>query len=114
VTPKPWVIGLLARQLFSVAGPQGREDVDQTLLQPFINYNFPGGRYLTSSPIITGNWSAPSSRRWSVPLGGGVGKIFKIGAQPFNASVQAFDYVTHPDSGPRWALRAQIQLLFPR
>lgn len=114
VTPKPWVIGLLARQLFSVAGPNGREDVNQTLLQPFINYNIPGGCYLTSSPIITSNWSAPSAQRWSVPIGGGIGKIFAIGGQPFNASVQAFDYVVHPSNGPRWALRAQVQLLFPR
>ena len=114
VTPNPWVIGLLARQLFSIAGPNGRGDVNQTLLQPFINYNFPGGLYLTSSPIITSNWSAPSSERWSVPIGGGVGKIFKIGDQPFNASLQAFDYVAHPSSGPRWALRAQTQLLFPK
>ncbi len=34
VTPKPWVIGLLARQLFSIAGPNGRTDVNQTLLRP--------------------------------------------------------------------------------
>src|SRR5262245_10570204 len=38
VMPKPWVIGVLARQLFSIAGPAGRSDVNQTLLQPFINY----------------------------------------------------------------------------
>jgi hypothetical protein len=31
VMPKPWVIGLLARQLFSIAGPSGRTDVNQTL-----------------------------------------------------------------------------------
>jgi hypothetical protein len=43
VMPKPWVIGLLARQLFSIAGPQGRKDVNQTLLQPFVNYNMPDG-----------------------------------------------------------------------
>jgi hypothetical protein len=41
VMPKPWVIGLLARQLFSIAGPNGRTDVNQTLLQPFVNYNLP-------------------------------------------------------------------------
>jgi len=37
VMPRPWVVGLLARQLFSIAGPNGRTDVNQTLLQPFIN-----------------------------------------------------------------------------
>jgi hypothetical protein len=60
VMPKPWVIGALARQLFSIAGPNGRTDVNQTLLQPFVNYNLPDGWYLTSSPTITANWSAAS------------------------------------------------------
>ncbi len=114
VTPKPWVIGVLARQLLSVAGPNGRTDVNQTLLQPFVNYNLADGWYLSSSPVITANWSAASSQRWSVPIGGGGGRIFKIGGQPINASVQAFNYVERPSAGPDWALRLQVQLLFPR
>ena len=114
VTPKPWVIGLLARQLWSVAGPEGRKDVNQMLLQPFVNYNLPEGWYLVSSPIITANWTAESSQRWTVPLGGGVGKIFKVAGQPMNASLQGFDYVERPTAGPNWAIRFQIQLLFPK
>jgi hypothetical protein len=31
-----------------------------------------------------------------------------------NASVQAFDYVAHPNLAPRWALRFQLQFLFPK
>jgi hypothetical protein len=112
VMPKPGVIGALARQLWAVGGPS--QNVNQTLLQPFVNYNFPSGWYLVSSPIMTANWSAPSSQRWSIPIGGGIGKIFKIDGQPMNASLQAFDYVAHPNLAPRWAIRFQIQLLFPR
>jgi hypothetical protein len=114
VMPKPWVVGLLARQLFSIAGPNGRADVNQTLLQPFVNYNLPDGWYLSSSPVITANWSAGSSQRWTVPIGGGGGRIFKIAGQPINASFQAFDYVEHPSLAPRWAVRFQVQFLFPR
>jgi hypothetical protein len=114
VMPKPWVIGVLTRQLFSIAGPNGRTDVNQTLLQPFVNYNLPDGWYLTSSPVITANWSAASPQRWTVPIGGGVGKIFRIGAQPVNAGLQVFDYVERPSGGPNWAVRFQVQLLFPR
>lgn len=112
VMPKPWVIGTLARQLWAVAGP--KQNVNQTLLQPFINYNFPSGWYLVSSPIMTANWSASSSQRWSIPIGGGVGKIFKIDGQAMNASLQAFDYVAHPSLAPRWAIRFPLQFLFPR
>jgi hypothetical protein len=74
----------------------------------------PEGWYLVASPIITANWSAPSSQRWNVPLGSGVGKIFKIYGQPINASLQAFDFVATPSLGPRWELRFQLQFLFPK
>jgi hypothetical protein len=87
--------------------------VSQFLLQPFVNYNMEEGWYLVSSPIIPANWLAPSNK-WAFPIGGGTGKIFRIGGQPMNASLQAFDYVKSPTGGPRWAVRAQLQFLFPR
>jgi hypothetical protein len=94
--------------------PFGLGDINQTLIQPFVNYNMPDGWYAVSAPIITANWSVPSEQRWSVPIGGGGGKIFKIGDQPMNASTQAFDYVAHPSLASRWALRFQLQFLFPK
>jgi len=105
---------MLARQLWSVAGPSDRSNVNQLLLQPFVNYNLAEGWYLTSSPIITANWNATSGNRWNFPLGGGIGRILKIGDQPINVGLQAFDYVQSPTSGPRWTLRFQVQFLFPR
>jgi hypothetical protein len=54
------------------------------------------------------------SNRWTVPVGGGVGKIFHICSQPMNASLQAFDYPIRTSPGPSWALRFQVQFLFPR
>src|SRR6476659_10207869 len=101
--PKPWVIGTLVRQLWSVAGPSDRPNVSQLLVQPFINYNMAEGWYLVSSPIITTNWEASSGNKWTLPLGGGIGKIFRVGEQPMNASLQAFDYVQSLAGGPRWA-----------
>jgi hypothetical protein len=115
VMPKPWVFGALVRQLNSIIGPRGRTDVNQTLIQPFVNYNLPDGWYLASSPVITADWNAASSQRWTVPIGGGFGKIFRLsGLPPMNASVQAFDYVERPTLGPHFAVRFQLQLLFPR
>jgi hypothetical protein len=110
----PWVVGALARNLWSYAGDDDREDVNQLLLQYFINYNLPKGWYISSAPIITANWKADSGNKWTVPFGGGVGKIFKIGKQPMNAQVQAFYNVERPDNGPDWTLRLQLQFLFPK
>ena len=108
-----WVIGAVANQQWSYAG-WGDQNVSAILFQPFVNYNLPHGWYLTASPIMTANWNADSGQKWTVPLGGGVGKIFKIGKQSFNAQLQAFDNVVTPDNGADWQLRFQVQLLFPQ
>ena len=110
----PWVYGALINQIWSFAGDDDRADVDQMLIQPFVNYNLPDGWYLSSGPMITANWEADSDNTLTIPLGGGGGKIFRIGKQPVNASVQAFYNVEKPDNGPDWTLRLQLQFLFPK
>ena len=110
----PWVVGGLANNLWSYAGDDDRNDVNQFLFQYFINYNLPQGWYLSSAPIITANWEADNGDKWTVPFGGGVGKIFRIGKQPMNAQVQAFYNVEKPDNGADWTLRLQLQFLFPK
>jgi hypothetical protein len=112
--PGPWVVGSLVRQLWSFAGDGDRQDVSQLLIQPFVNYNMEDGWYLVSSPIITANWEADSDDTWTVPVGGGFGKIFRIGNQPMNAQLQGFYNVEHPQFGPEWIMRFQLQFLFPR
>jgi hypothetical protein len=83
-------------------------------LQPFFNYNLPEGWYLTTSPIITANWEADSDNRWTIPVGGGIGRLFKIGHQPVNAQISAYYNVETPeDGGADWQLRTQLQFLFP-
>jgi hypothetical protein len=111
-TRGPWVAGGLVNQIWSVAGDSDRRSVNQFLLQPFVNFNLPNGWYLVSSPIITANWQA-SSDRWLVPIGGGFGRVFRVGSQPVNASLQAYANVAKPDLFGDVTIRAQIQLLFP-
>jgi hypothetical protein len=109
-----WVGGALANNQWSFAG-WGPRSVNQMLIQPFVNYNFPKGWYVTFSPIITANWKADSDNRWTVPVGGGLGRIVKWGKQPINLQLSGFYNVERPeDLGARWQLRAQVQLLFPK
>jgi small-conductance mechanosensitive channel len=82
------------------------------LLQPFVNYNFPGGFYLTSAPIITADWKADSSQRWTVPLGGGIGKIFHLGKLPVNSQISAYYNVVRPDNAANWQIRVQAQQMW--
>lgn len=108
-----WVIGALANQQWSYAG-WGDKDVNAMLIQPFINYNFSHGWYLTTSPIITADWDAGNDQRWTVPVGGGVGKIVKLGKLPLNVQLAAYYNVVTPDNGADWQLRFQVQLMFPK
>ena len=110
----PWVFGALANDLWSVAGNAGRESLNQTLVQPFVNYNFKEGWYLSSSPIITANWKATNSDTWTVPVGGGVGKIVHLGRLPLNLQLQSFYNVERPSGAADWQLRFQFQFLLPR
>jgi len=109
----PWVYGALVNNVWSV-GSGDDAKYNNFLLQPFLNYNLPGGLYLTSSPVITANWEAESSQRWTVPLGGGVGKIFHLGRLPVNTQIGAYWNVVAPDNGPDWQIRFQVQLMFPK
>ncbi|MFM7641873.1 MAG: neuromedin U [Cyanobium sp.] len=116
-TRGPWVAGVLVNNIWSFAG-EGGKDVNAMLIQPFVNYNLPGGWYLTSSPILTADWTAADGRGWTVPIGGGVGRLFRVGTQPFNASFQTFWNVAKPavlgeELLGDVTIRLQIQALFP-
>ena len=110
----PWVFGALANNVWSLSSDERGGSYNNFLIQPFVNYNFPQGFYLTSAPIITANWKADSGDQWTVPLGGGVGKIFHLGKLPVNTQLSAYYNVIKPDDGANWQIRAQVQLMFPK
>jgi len=107
----PWLVGLLANNAWAGSG---RVRVNEMTLNPFVFYNFPNAWYLVSSTVITSDWTAPGNNKWTVPIGGGVGRVFKIAGQALNARVQAFYEVERPTYGPRWQVQAQLQFLFPK
>jgi hypothetical protein len=110
-----WVVGSLFSNIWSFTDDGDEDEVNLFTWQPFVNYNLDGGWYLTSSPLVTANWEADSDNTWTVPVGGGFGKIFRIGKQPINASLQSYYNVEEPDDfGPEWSIRFQLQFLFPR
>jgi hypothetical protein len=110
----PWVYGVLANNVWSLSSDNDGGAYNNGLIQPFVNYNFKSGLYLNSAPIATVNWKADSDQAWTVPLGGGVGKIFHLGKLPVNTQLSAYYNVVHPDYGANWQLRAQVQLMFPK
>lgn len=112
-TPGHWVIGVLANNQWSVGGNPLRPAVNAFLAQPFVNYNLQHGWFLTTAPIMTANWLAAPGQQWTVPIGGGFGRVFKLGDQPVSASIAGYYNVVNPAGAPDWQLRASLALLFP-
>lgn len=112
--PGKWVVGGLLYNIWSFAGDDDASDVNTMGFQYFINYNMADGWYLTMTPTITANWEADSSNTWTVPFGGGVGRVFNIGKQPVNAALRAYYNVEKPDNASDWSLNFQIVFLFPK
>lgn len=115
--PGNWVLGMLAAQMWDVAssGNDGSEaDISQTTVQPFVNYNFGGGWYASTAPVITANWEADNDDEWTVPVGGGVGRVFRMGKQNVNMKMAYYYNVTKPDFGAQWDMQLTFFLLFPK
>ena len=55
-----------------------------------------------------------SANVWTVPVGGGVGRVFRLGFQPVNVAAQFYGNAAHPSSGSPWGMRLQIAFLFPK
>jgi hypothetical protein len=114
VQPSTWTLGFLVNNVWSLTGHSNLPDVNQFLLQYFINYNLKKGWYITWQPTLTANWKATNGGRWVVPVGGGVGRIMRLGAQPVNLTVQFYGNAVHPPGASPWSMRLQIAFLFPK
>lgn len=124
--PGHWTFGVLVNNLVSVAGSSHRPAVNQMSLQYFITYNLKKGWNINSGPIVAANWhnqasgdaadgnDTTSGGRWTVPYGGGVGRITRLGYQPINFSVNFYGNAIHPAGSSPWDMRIQLAFLFPQ
>ncbi len=87
---------------------------NQMTINWFFFYNFKRGWYVLSTPIVTADWTAERDKRWTVPVGGGAGKLFKIGSQHLNARAEFFNDVRTTTGGTDWQMQTQLQFLFIR
>jgi hypothetical protein len=115
VQPKFGTVGVLVNNIWSVAGHQDKPDVNQFYLQPFLNYNLHHAWYLSlTTSGITANWEKTNGGRWVVPIGGGPGRIWKLGHQTVNVQTFFFGNVVHPPGASPWTFRMAFTLLFPK
>jgi hypothetical protein len=116
----PLLYGVLANNVW--AGSHGSSAtgtrINQLLIEPFAFYTLPtGGWYLCSLPMITSDWTVPD-HKWTVPIGGGFGRVLPVGDLVMNANFQtfyngAFGHSPGITNAGNWTLELQLQFILP-
>ena len=109
-----WVLGGIMQNIWSFAGDSDAADVNVFSAQLAINYRLGNGWYLTSAPMITANWEAQKDNRWTVPLGGGIGRLFRLEKMAIAADIGAYYNVESPRFANDWYSQVLINFLFPK
>jgi hypothetical protein len=108
----PWTYGVLGNHIWSFAGEGGREEVNQTFVQPFVSYTTPSAWTFSLNTETSYNWNDAS---WSVPINVGVAKLLVVGGQPIQLSAGLRYWAESPRNGPEGiGLRLGIAFLFPK
>ena len=103
--------GILANQIWSYAAAGVRQNVNASLVQPFISYTTKTYTTFAVNTESTRDWQ---SEQWSVPMNFMVEQLVKIGKQPIAFQVGYRYYVDGPNGGPDWGLRFAVTFLFPK
>ncbi|MEE2733593.1 MAG: hypothetical protein VYA55_22415 [Pseudomonadota bacterium] len=94
----------------SFAGDDDREDVNMAAFQPFGMYQLGGGTYLRSAPIWVYNLE---NDNYSMPLGLGIGQVFKKGKTVYNLFVEPQFSVADDGPGqPEWQIFVGFNMQF--
>jgi hypothetical protein len=110
----PVVAGGLVNNVFSLGGRSGPAGTSYSLftINPFFNYNFGGGWFAGTAPIITANWQS-NGAKWTLPVGAQGGRLIKIGGKlPVNLVIGAYYNALRPQFSGTWQLRTQIAFIF--
>jgi hypothetical protein len=119
-TQGPLLAGFLAQNIW--AGTTGTSQtltkVNTSTIMPFVFYNLPEGWFLTSRPIITADWTVDAHNRWTVPIGGGFGRVIPLGNTIMDFSLAGYyNGVTPPAAGVtnvgRWTVLFTLHFLLP-
>jgi hypothetical protein len=112
IAPQRWgLAGGLVTWQQSFAGDDDREDLDTLQIQPFLIYNLPQAWYLRST--ATWNYDLRGGDYY-LPLGLGLGKIWKDGKTTFNLFAEPQWTVAHDgDGAPKFQVFFGLNMQFP-
>ena len=105
-----WTVGMLANQIWSVAGNDERNNISASFVQPFITYTTKTHTTFALNTESTYDWE---TSQWTVPLNLSVAQILKLGKQPVQIQLGGRYYAEGPSGAPDWGVRLTFTLLFP-
>lgn len=104
--------GFLTNQLWSFAGEEDRNEVNQLFLQPFFAHNWKSGTGLSANAEITFNWQANTTTAYFNPV---VTGITRLGKQTVSMAVGPRIPLGGPDeSKADFGLRGVLTFVFPK
>ncbi len=112
--PGTWTVGMLANNLWSVAGNESRPDINSLFVQPFVTYNFKGGLGLGASSENAYDWKNKRLASGLVALN--LTQVFKFGTKQVAslAASPVYYYSSNAVSRPEWGARVALILVFPK
>jgi hypothetical protein len=109
-TPELTFAGLIANHW----GDNG--NFNTMTIQPMLYYNMPGrpGESISYNAVISADWEASSSNRWTVPLGLSYSKTIDLGGgHGLDFGGGPYYNVVRPDGAARWQIRFSVSWLLP-
>jgi len=107
-----WTVGMLANQIWSVAGADSRQAISSAFLQPFLSYTTAEATTFTVNTESTYNWKA---EEWTVPVNFQVTQLLRIGDQPISIGGGVRYWADAPKGGPEGlGARLIVTFLFPQ
>jgi hypothetical protein len=110
----PIVAGVLINNVFSFGGTtqRGGTHYNTFLFEPFFNYNFGGGWFVGTVPILTANWDS-GGEKWTLPVGVQAGRVIKLGGKlPVKLEVGAYYNALRPTGAATWQLLTEVAFVF--
>ena len=112
-TPE-FTVGILGQHWNSFAGDKDRADVSLTNLQYFYSINLDEKWSIAAAPIVSINHKAINANKFSVPIGIGLARNFKMGKVPMRLLIEGDYFVKrYRDYGPRWQVRIALGVILP-
>ena len=105
--------GLFNQNIFTVAGDDGRSDVNVSIIQPIFNYGLGNGLAVgTSEMTASYDWEA---NQWtSLPLGVKLSRLHRFGKLPVQFSLHyEHNFADDTPASPKNTFRFIAKFLFP-